>query len=127
MPEVSNEITLANFGSDGYKNSIRKFGRVSMGAAEAIWWDGANGYDGWLMLNVYPQRATNPKEMHMEVNTEMHRENIEQILQIVKEQKHFDVCAAWGTEIDRRSYLQDCLKDIVEAIDYVKNWIYLNE
>lgn len=24
----------------------------------------ANGYDSWIMLNLYPQRATNPNEMH---------------------------------------------------------------
>ncbi len=87
----------------------------------------SNGYDGWLMLNVYPQRATNPKDMHMDVNTEMHNENIEQIKHIVTEQTHFDVCAAWGTEIERRSYLSDCLKDIVEAIGYDRNWLYLHE
>lgn len=35
-------------GASGYSNQLRKFGRVSMGATEAILWDGANGYEGWL-------------------------------------------------------------------------------
>lgn len=86
-----------------------------------------NGYDGWLMLNVYPQRATNPNDMHLEIDTVMHQEHIEQVKQFIDEHKHFDICAAWGTEIDRRKYLKDCLRDLVEAIGYDKNWIYLHE
>ena len=58
-----------------------------------------NGYDGWLMLNVYPQRATNPKDMHFEIDTKMHQEHIEQDKQFSDEHTHFDSCAAWGTEI----------------------------
>ncbi|SFZ94442.1 hypothetical protein SAMN05428642_104183 [Flaviramulus basaltis] len=86
-----------------------------------------NGYDGWLMLNVYPQRATNPKDMHLTKNADMHKEHIEQVKKFIQEQKNFDVCAAWGTEIDRRNYLKDCLKDLVEAIGYDTNWYCLHE
>lgn len=25
-----------------------------------------HGFDGWIMLNLYPQRATNPNDMHAE-------------------------------------------------------------
>ena len=28
-----------------------------------------HGYDGWLMLNLYPQRATNPDKMHKKDST----------------------------------------------------------
>ncbi len=57
-----------------------------------------NGYDGWLMLNVYPQRATDPKEMHMEVNTKMHKENIEQIKHIVTVLSHLPMRIAVSFE-----------------------------
>jgi len=49
MPLVVPVNNLADFGAGTYKNIVRKFGRVDLPAAtEAILWDGANGYDGWL-------------------------------------------------------------------------------
>ena len=86
-----------------------------------------NGYDGWVMLNVYAQRATNPNDMHLEIDTEMHKEHMKQVKQFVNEHNNFDICGAWGTEIDRRKYLKNCLKDLVEVIGFDKNWIHLNE
>ena len=35
----------------------------------------ANGYDSFLMINVYAQRATDPKDMERECNLSLHREN----------------------------------------------------
>lgn len=85
-----------------------------------------NGYDGWVMLNVYAQRATNPNDMHRELDGEIHTENVNQIARLVKEHPSAEVCAAWGTEIDRRSYLKNCLRDIVGAIGTDKRWIHLH-
>jgi hypothetical protein len=39
------------------------------------------GYDGWIMLNVYPQRATNPNDMDAELNDEYHQRNLHHIYQ----------------------------------------------
>lgn len=44
MPKVIN----TEVGSSGYSNFVRKFGRVDNIGAEAICWDGGNGYSGWL-------------------------------------------------------------------------------
>jgi hypothetical protein len=84
-------------------------------------------YDGWLMLNVYPQRATNPKDIHKEFNKKIHQENIQQIKRFVEANPNFDVCAGWGTEIDRRKYLKDCLRDMAMALGLEKKWIHLHE
>lgn len=35
-----------------------------------------NGFDGFIMLNLYPQRCTNPNGLDKEINTEMHNENL---------------------------------------------------
>lgn len=84
-------------------------------------------YDGWLMLNVYPQRATNPKDIHKELDKEIHQQNIQQIKRFVTNHKDFEICAGWGTEIERRKYLKDCLKDIVMALGVEQRWFYLHE
>ena len=35
-----------------------------------------NGFDSWIMFNVYAQRATNPDDMDRELNAALHRENM---------------------------------------------------
>jgi len=87
----------------------------------------ANGYDGWLMLNVYPQRAINPKDLHKECDWSLHKEHIVEVRRFVKQQRNFEICAAWGTEIDRRAYLKDCLNDLVKTIGLDKEWLFLHE
>ena len=69
------------------------------------------GYDSWIMLNVYPQRATCPDRLHKACNEELHTENLLQIEKVICEYKP-DIWAAWGTIIERRSYLAKCLIDI---------------
>ena len=86
-----------------------------------------NGFDGWVMLNVYAQRATNPKDMDKTPNLQLHKENIEQIKNLIKKIPEYQICAGWGTEIERRKYLKDLLKDIIETIGHDKNWIHLNQ
>ena len=74
-----------------------------------------NGYDSFIMFNVYAQRATNPDDMELTYNSELHRENM----------KAFDyalsldqtgapaVWAAWGTIIEKRDYLPGCVRDMI--------------
>jgi hypothetical protein len=37
---------------------------------------GGNGYDSFIMFNVYAQRATSPDDMDVCLNTALHRENM---------------------------------------------------
>ena len=37
---------------------------------------GGNGYRGWMMFNVYAQRATNPDDMDRDMNPVLHKENM---------------------------------------------------
>ena len=72
--------------------------------------------DSWIMFNVYAQRATDPDDMDLTLNETMHRENMrafEYILKNVGEGVSPSVWAAWGTIIEKRPYLKDCVLDMV--------------
>lgn len=71
-----------------------------------------NGHDGFVMLNVYAQRATNPRDMHESYLADLKDENERHIAAVVGG-RPLTLWAAWGTEIDRRPYLRPLLKDIV--------------
>ena len=70
-----------------------------------------NGFDSWIMMNVYPQRATNPNDMHKRMQDEIHTQNLKHIENILS-QNDTTIWAAWGTLIEKRTYLADCLFDI---------------
>lgn len=75
-----------------------------------------NGYDSFIMFNVYPQRATNPDDMSKSLNEKMHYENMqafEYILSLYSDQNTPAIWAAWGTIIEKRPYLKDCVKAMV--------------
>lgn len=44
-----------------------------------------NSFDSWIMLNVYPQRATNPDDLHREMNSELHKLNTMHIKRVLEE------------------------------------------
>jgi hypothetical protein len=73
----------------------------------------ANGYDSWVMLNIYPQRATNPNEMCKERDSDSIQDNLLHIERILRN-GNVDIWAAWGTLISKRPHLFDCLHEGVE-------------
>lgn len=66
-------------------------------------------YGAWYMLNVYPQRATNPDDMDIEPYMEIHRNNLIAIKNLLSNVKEADVWCAWGNLIGKRKYLYDLL------------------
>ena len=91
---------------DDLDNTLKSVERIAAG----------NGYRGWMMFNVYAQRATNPDDMDRELNPVLHEENMrafEYILSHVEEGRAPAVWAAWGTIIEKRPYLKKCLLDMV--------------
>ena len=74
------------------------------------------GYDSYIMINLYPMRATNPKDMHKEMDEAIVKKNLEVIESVLKNGK-CDIWAAWGTLIMTRKYLKECLGGIVELAD----------
>ena len=87
-----------------------------------------NGYDGWLMLNVYPQRSTDPNGLHTYLDKKLHSFNLKFIADYLSEYNEVDVWAAWGTLIKKRKYLGDALKDIVEGLEDIGvRWVNIGK
>ena len=74
-----------------------------------------NGFDSFIMFNVYAQRATDPDAMEQECNLALHRENLEAFRYVLSISEKPAVWAAWGTIIEKREYLPKCLLDMLEA------------
>ena len=74
-----------------------------------------NGFDSFIMFNVYAQRATDPDDMEQTCNTALHEENMKAFdyaLSLDKEGAPA-VWAAWGTIIEKRDYLPACVRDMI--------------
>ena len=86
-------------------NTLKSVERIALG----------NGFDSFIMFNVYAQRATNPDDMEEKCNLQLHRENMEAFCYALSLSKEPAVWAAWGTIIEKRDYLPECLRDMLEA------------
>ena len=89
---------------DDLDNTLKSVERIALG----------NGFDSFIMFNVYAQRATSPKDMENECNYELHNENMkafEYILSLSESEPA--VWAAWGTIINERDYLAPCVMDMI--------------
>ena len=73
----------------------------------------ANGYDSFLMFNVYAQRATHPDDMEHACNEALHAENRKAFRYLLSLSEHPSVWAAWGNIIMKRNYLMDCMRDFL--------------
>ena len=71
----------------------------------------SNGYDSFLMFNVYAQRATRPDDMEPLCNPELHAENRKAFRYLLSLSPRPAVWAAWGNIIMKRDYLMDCMRD----------------
>ena len=73
----------------------------------------SNGYDSFLMFNVYAQRATRPDDMEPQCNQILHRENRAAFRYLLSLSPEPAVWAAWGNLIEKRGYLLDCVRDLL--------------
>ena len=73
----------------------------------------ANGYDSFLMFNVYAQRATRPDDMERELNPALHEENKKAFAYLLSLSEQPAVWAAWGTIIEMRDYLPGCVREMI--------------
>jgi hypothetical protein len=72
-------------------------------------WAKRLSYDGWIMLNLYPQQATNPNKLHDKCDFYIHTLNSLAIRKLALEYKKLDIWEAWGTLIEKRKFLKSCL------------------
>lgn len=81
-----------------------------------------NNCDGWIMLNLYPQRATNPNDMHEKADNNLNKKNYKAIRSVFNIYPNALTLASWGNAIEKRKYLKDCLKEIL-AIAPDRKWV----
>ena len=74
-----------------------------------------NGYDSFIMFNVYAQRATRPEDMERACNADLHAENMRAFDYALSLDKTGApaVWAAWGAVIEKRDYLPRCVRDMI--------------
>lgn len=88
-------------------NTLKSVSRIAAG----------NGFDSFIMFNVYAQRATRPNDMDKTRNDGLHKENMkafEYILSSLGASRRPYIWAAWGAVIEKRSYLAGCVRDMAE-------------
>ena len=88
---------------DNLDNTLKSVERIALG----------NGYDSFIMFNVYAQRATDPDAMERSCNPLLHRENLEAFRYVLSISQKPAVWAAWGAIIEKRDYLAQCVRDMV--------------
>ena len=102
---------------DNLDNTLKSVERIAAG----------NGYDSFIMFNVYAQRATRPDDMDRTLNESLHRENMaafRYILSGVEPGRCPSVWAAWGAIIEKRPYLPGCVRDMVSiGEEYHARWL----
>ena len=90
---------------DNLDNTLKSVERIAHG----------NGFDSFIMFNVYAQRATDPDAMEKTCNLALHKENLKAFCHVLSLSEHPAVWAAWGAIIEKRDYLADCVRDMVAA------------
>ena len=98
---------------DDLDNTLKSVERIALG----------NGFDSFIMFNVYAQRATSPDDMEKVCNPLLHRENLEAFRYVLSISDKPAIWAAWGAIIEKRGYLSDCVRDMVAVgQEYGANW-----
>ena len=90
---------------DNLDNTLKSVERIALG----------NGFDSFIMFNVYAQRATSPDDMEKTYNPLLHKENLEAFRYVLSISQHPAIWAAWGAIIEKRKYLPECVRDMVAA------------
>lgn len=113
-PLITIGINPSTAEPDNLDNTLKSVERIALG----------NGYDSFVMFNVYAQRATRPDDMDIELNEVLHRENMSAFRWVLEHSGTSpSIWAAWGAIIEKRPYLTDCVRDMVAiGNEYNANW-----
>lgn len=113
-PLITIGINPSTAEPDNLDNTLKSVERIAHG----------NGFDSFIMFNVYAQRATNPDYMDAELNEALHKENMRAFRWVLERSGECPaVWAAWGTIVEKRPYLKHCLEDmVVEGNRFGAQW-----
>ena len=116
-PLICIGINPSTAAPDDLDNTLKSVERIAL----------RQGFDSFIMFNVYAQRATDPDAMDAVCNPRLHRENMAAFRQVLGScGKGITpvVWAAWGTIIEKRPYLWDCLQDMIAiGEEYGARWV----
>ena len=102
-PLICVGINPSTAAPDRLDNTLKSVERVALG----------NGYDSFLMFNVYAQRSTRPRDLEERCNSRLHRENLAAFAYALSLSPAPALWAAWGAIIEARPYLLPCLRDLI--------------
>ena len=113
-PLICIGINPSTAAPDDLDNTLKSVQRITLG----------NGFDSFIMFNVYAQRATSPDDMEKNCNAALHRENLEAFRYVLSISEQPVVWAAWGAIIEKRGYLATCVRDMLEAgREFGASWV----
>ena len=113
-PLICIGINPSTAAPDDLDNTLKSVQRIALG----------NGFDSFIMFNVYAQRATSPDDMEKNCNAALHRENLEAFRYVLSISEQPVVWAAWGAIIEKRGYLATCVRDMLEAgREFGASWV----
>ena len=104
-PLICVGINPSTAAPDDLDNTLKSVERIAL----------HNGYDSFMMFNVYAQRATDPDDMEPECNARLHEQNMKAFdyLLSLDTSGQPGIWAAWGTIIEKRDYLPACVRDMI--------------
>jgi hypothetical protein len=105
-PLICVGINPSTAAPDDLDNTLKSVERVAL----------HNGYDSFIMFNVYAQRATDPDDMEQTYNQALHAENMKAFRYALSLNQTDSpaVWAAWGTIIEKRDYLPLCVREMID-------------
>lgn len=76
----------------------------------------SSNFDGFVMLNLYPVRATKYEDLEEEPNQEAFLTNLQCIKDVVSNEKNPFIWAAWGESILSRKYFVDSVAELFHRL-----------
>lgn len=102
-PLICIGINPSTAAPDDLDNTLKSVERIAL----------YNGFDSFIMFNVYAQRATNPDDMERVLNVKLHEENMKAFDYVLGLSEEPSIWAAWGNIIEKRTYLPDCVRSMI--------------
>lgn len=87
-----------------------------------------NGYDGFVMLNLYPVRATNYRNLPSTVNPTAFAKNLDAIEGVIEAQIKPVIWAAWGTSIEHHRFFEEARDQLFFRLNkYKAKWLHFGD
>ena len=113
-PLIAIGINPSTAAPDNLDNTLKSVERIALG----------NGYDSFIMFNVYAQRATDPDHMEKKINGLLHSENMKAFEYVLSLSDKPDILAAWGTIIKNIFTCMPCkIKQIYQRHIIIALWV----